>query len=185
MPTIGHIGPFAVMIFRNDHDPPHFHVFGAEFSAKFAIDVFELLSVKGRCAVETSVTSKRGDKTIKANYTRIGGLPARVCLPGRSGTDMLCEITDAVAHPDHTVTITWSDGARGVVDFAPFIARGELFATLEEPAFFVREMRVLDGGIGLAWPRELDFSADGLRRDAFPGEPHGEYDEPTGAPAGT
>ena len=53
---------------------------------------------------------------------------------------MLHEITHAVAHPDHTVTITWADGARGVVDFTQFIERGELFAALEEPGYFVREM---------------------------------------------
>jgi hypothetical protein len=32
MPTIGRIGSFDVIVFRNDHDPPHFHVFGGEFS---------------------------------------------------------------------------------------------------------------------------------------------------------
>jgi hypothetical protein len=48
MPTIGRIGSLEVMIFRNDHDPPHFHVFGAEFSAKFAIADCALLSSKGR-----------------------------------------------------------------------------------------------------------------------------------------
>ena len=44
MPAIGHIGAFDVMMFRNGHDPPHFHVFGAEFSAKFTIAECELLS---------------------------------------------------------------------------------------------------------------------------------------------
>jgi hypothetical protein len=48
MPTIGRIGSFDVMVFRNDHDPPHFHVFGGEFSAKFAIADCALLSSKGR-----------------------------------------------------------------------------------------------------------------------------------------
>ena len=48
MPTIGRIGALDVMIFRNDHDPPHFHVLGAEFSAKFAIADGVLLSSKGR-----------------------------------------------------------------------------------------------------------------------------------------
>ena len=48
MPTIGRIGAFDVMIFRNDHGPPHFHVFGGEFSAKFAIADCVLLSIKGR-----------------------------------------------------------------------------------------------------------------------------------------
>jgi hypothetical protein len=89
---------------------------------------------------------------------------------------MLYEITNAEAHPDHTVTITWADGARGVVDFMPFIERGELFAALQGPTYFVREMNILRGGMGLTWPNEVDFSADGLRHDAFPDEQIGEYD---------
>jgi hypothetical protein len=40
----------------------------------------------------------------------------------------------------------------------------------------MREMRILRGGIGLAWPQEVDFSADGLRYDAFPLEEADEYD---------
>jgi hypothetical protein len=32
----------------NNNPPPHFHVFGSEFSAKFAIADCELLSSKGR-----------------------------------------------------------------------------------------------------------------------------------------
>lgn len=87
---------------------------------------------------------------------------------------MLSRITNAVAHADHTVTITWSDGAQGVVDLTPFIARGGLFSALSDPDWFVGEMLVLPGGIGLTWPDELDFSADGLRREAFPQEETGE-----------
>ena len=91
---------------------------------------------------------------------------------------MLSRITNAAAHPDRTVAITWSDGAQATVDLTPFIARGGLFAALEDPTWFVREMRVLPGGIGLAWPDELDFSADGLRKDAFPHEETGEFNAP-------
>jgi hypothetical protein len=47
MPKIGRIGSLDVMIFRNDHPPPHFHVFGGDFSAKFAIANCALLSSKG------------------------------------------------------------------------------------------------------------------------------------------
>ncbi|MBV9491765.1 MAG: DUF2442 domain-containing protein [Verrucomicrobia bacterium] len=79
---------------------------------------------------------------------------------------MLHEITEAVAHPDHTVTITWSDGARAQISFAPYLAKGGVFEALKDPAYFVREMRVLPGGIGLTWPNEVDFSADGLRHSA-------------------
>jgi len=38
----------SVMVFRNDHPPPHFHVIGDDFSAKFVIDDLSLLSCKGR-----------------------------------------------------------------------------------------------------------------------------------------
>lgn len=48
MPTIGRIGSLEVMIFRNDHGLPHFHVIGGDFSAKFAIGDLALLSSKGR-----------------------------------------------------------------------------------------------------------------------------------------
>jgi len=81
---------------------------------------------------------------------------------------VLYEIIEAVAHPDHTVTITWSDGARGVVDFLPMIDRGGWFTPLRDPDYFVATMLLLPGGIGLTWPEEIDYSADGLRRDAFP-----------------
>ncbi|MSP00295.1 MAG: DUF2442 domain-containing protein [Acetobacteraceae bacterium] len=88
---------------------------------------------------------------------------------------MQYEITNAIAHPDHTVTITWTDGVHGIVDFSPYIPRGALFGALRGPGYFVREMSVLRGGIGLTWPNEVDFSADGLRRDAVPDEQAGAY----------
>lgn len=87
---------------------------------------------------------------------------------------MLHEITDAVAHSNHTVTVTWSDGVSSAVDLTPYIERGGLFAALQDPEYFVRNMTILRGGIGLAWPNEVDFSADGLRHDAFSKEPVGQ-----------
>lgn len=48
MPTIGRFDALDVMIFRNDHEPPHFHVVGPGFSGRFTIDGSELLSCKGK-----------------------------------------------------------------------------------------------------------------------------------------
>ena len=81
---------------------------------------------------------------------------------------MLHEIVDAVARLDHTVTITWSDGVCGVVDFLPIIDRGGWFTPLRDPDYFVSTMIMLPGGAGLTWPEEIDYSADGLRQAAFP-----------------
>ncbi|HEY0422603.1 MAG TPA: DUF2442 domain-containing protein [Rhodopila sp.] len=86
----------------------------------------------------------------------------------------LFEITAAVARPDHTVTITWSDGVSGVVDFLPIIDRGGWFTPLRDGDYFAATMIVLPEGQGLTWPEEIDYSADGLRRAVFPnGLPNG------------
>ena len=81
---------------------------------------------------------------------------------------MLYEIVEAIAQPDHTVTITWADGLRGVVDFLPVIDRGGWFTPLRDGDYFVATMQRLDGGAGLTWPEEIDYSADFLRKLAFP-----------------
>jgi hypothetical protein len=78
------------------------------------------------------------------------------------------EIAEAVAHADHTVSIVWSDGVRGSVDFLPIIDRGGWFTPLRDGDFFAAAMIVLSDGAGLTWPEEIDYSADFLRRMAFP-----------------
>ena len=80
----------------------------------------------------------------------------------------LFDIESAVAHPDHTVTITWSDGVTGTVDFLPVIDRGGWFTPLRDGDYFVSTMVVLPDGAGLTWPEEIDYSADFLRKEAFP-----------------
>ena len=80
----------------------------------------------------------------------------------------LFEITRAVAHPDHTVTIAWSDGVTGTVDFLPIIDRGGWFTPLRDEDYFAATMIVLPGGTGVTWPEEVDYTADFLRNVAFP-----------------
>ena len=81
---------------------------------------------------------------------------------------VLYEIANATAHPDHTVTITWSNGIRGVVDLLPIIDRGGWFTPLRDPGYFVATMILLPSGAGLTWPEDIDYSAGGLRQEAFP-----------------
>jgi hypothetical protein len=78
------------------------------------------------------------------------------------------DITEAVADPDHRVTILWSDGVGGVVDFLPIIDRGGWFTPLRDGDYFAATMVLLPGGAGLTWPEEIDYSADFLRQVAFP-----------------
>jgi hypothetical protein len=88
---------------------------------------------------------------------------------------MLYRIADAVARPDHTVTVTWSDGITADVDMSPVIAKGNVFAPMADPVWFVANMRVATDRLGLEWPYRVDFSADALRFRAFPGEDEAEF----------
>ncbi len=88
---------------------------------------------------------------------------------------MLYRITDAVAHPNHTLTVTWSDGVSAVVDMSPVIAQGDVFAPMRDADYFVGKMRIATDGLGLEWPNRVDFSADGLRFRAFPDEEDAEF----------
>ena len=80
---------------------------------------------------------------------------------------MLYRINNAVAHQDHTVTITWSDGVTATVDLSPVISKGNVFAPLSDGVYFVEKMRIAQDRLGLEWPNRVDFSADGLRFRAF------------------
>jgi hypothetical protein len=88
---------------------------------------------------------------------------------------MLYRIAQAIAHPNHTLTVTWSDGVSAIVDLSPVIAKGNVFAPLQDAAYFVGKMRVATDRLGLEWPNHVDFSADGLRFRAFPDEAEEEF----------
>jgi hypothetical protein len=88
---------------------------------------------------------------------------------------MLYRINNAAAHPNLTVTVTWSDGVTAVVDLTPVIAKGSVFAPMRDPARFVGNMAIAADRLGLEWPNRVDLSADGLRFRAFPDEADAEF----------
>ncbi len=88
---------------------------------------------------------------------------------------MLYRIAKAVAHANHTVTVTWSDGITADVDLSSVVAKGNVFAPMRDPDYFVDEMRIAADRLGLEWPDRVDFSADGLRFRAFPDEADAEF----------
>jgi hypothetical protein len=98
---------------------------------------------------------------------------------------MLYRINSATAHPDQSVTVTWSDGVTARVDLAPVIAKGNVFEPLQDAEFFVNKMHVDADRLGLEWPNRVDLSADGLRFRAFPEEETAEFEaaQPAVSPA--
>jgi hypothetical protein len=47
VPTIAEIDGTRIMMFPFDHDPPHIHVFAADFRAKLAISDARVLETRG------------------------------------------------------------------------------------------------------------------------------------------
>ena len=46
-PTLYKVGNLRVVVYPKDHNPPHVHVIGPEGEAKFELESFECISVKG------------------------------------------------------------------------------------------------------------------------------------------
>ena len=64
--------------------------------------------------------------------------------------------------------LVFLDGYEGVVDLRPLIAEGKVFAWLQSPVHF-EQVRLDEYGHSISWLNadgyEIDFGADGLRRD--------------------
>jgi hypothetical protein len=48
MPTIAVVDGILIILYFNDHAPPHFHARGAEFHARIRIDDGSILDTEGR-----------------------------------------------------------------------------------------------------------------------------------------
>ena len=86
---------------------------------------------------------------------------------------MLRSIQSAEPLPKSRIRLVWGDGAESVVDLAPVLAKGGVFAFLREPAAF-EALAVGPRGRTLVWrdPEgdEIDLCADALWRLAHQGE---------------
>ena len=48
MPTVAIVRGVLILLYANDHPPPHFHVEGADFSARIAIEDGSIIDQIGR-----------------------------------------------------------------------------------------------------------------------------------------
>ena len=82
---------------------------------------------------------------------------------------MIHDIVSAAYQGNYRIEVTFDDGERGIVDFAPYLKRGGVFKRFRDLTFF-REFRV-DEELGtLTWGDEIDVAPETL------------YAEATGAP---
>jgi hypothetical protein len=48
MPVVATVAGIAIQFFYDDHEPPHFHLRAADFTAKVALADFSVIEVQGR-----------------------------------------------------------------------------------------------------------------------------------------
>ena len=74
---------------------------------------------------------------------------------------MLHDVISASYREDYRIELTFDDGQRGVVDFAPYLKRGGIFSRFHDLSFF-RAFRV-DEELGtLTWNDEIDVAPETL-----------------------
>ena len=74
---------------------------------------------------------------------------------------MLHKIRRAIAKADYSVKIHWEDGSHSEVSFADLVGRG-VCRPMKDSGYFIKKMTIADDGYALAWPNEVEFSADSL-----------------------
>jgi hypothetical protein len=62
------------------------------------------------------------------------------------------------------VKLVWEDGRVDDVDISGVIYRNKVFASLRDNPKLFRSVKGVDRGLGIAWTKEMDYSAQSLRR---------------------
>lgn len=74
------------------------------------------------------------------------------------------ESVSAVRGQPCWLRLVWDDGRADTVDLSGVIYRYAVFAALRDNPRLFRSVRRIDRGYGIAWSRQMDYSAQSLRR---------------------
>jgi hypothetical protein len=84
-------------------------------------------------------------------------------------------ITQAQANPDFSVDLRFEDGQQARVDLSEVVQSAAIAAPFRDPARFVRDLTIGEGGDVLRWSDQFELHADSLRYRAFPDELTRDY----------
>jgi hypothetical protein len=79
-------------------------------------------------------------------------------------------ITHVGANPDFSIDLRFEDGRQARVDLSEVVHSAAVAAPFRDPARFVRELAIVEGGDVLRWSDQFELHADSLRYRAFPDE---------------
>ena len=89
-------------------------------------------------------------------------------------------ITRAQANPDFSVDLQFADGRQARVHLAELVQSAQIARSIRDPARFMNDMTLAEGGDVLRWSEQFELHADSLRYRAFSGEFAQDYGLKTG-----
>ena len=84
---------------------------------------------------------------------------------------MIHDIVSAAYQGNYRIEVTFDDGGRGIVDFAPYLKRGGVFSRFRDQTFF-RDFHVNKELGTLTWGDEIDVAPETLYAEAKIGRAH-------------
>jgi Protein of unknown function (DUF2442) len=76
-------------------------------------------------------------------------------------------ITHAQANSDFSVDLWFEDGRQSRVDLSEVVQSAAVAGPFRDPARFVLELTIVEGGDVLRWSNQFELHADSLRYRAF------------------
>ena len=151
MPNVFRVGNFRLVIFPNDHEPPHAHAIGPDWDIKIALGNGEEIKPRNSGRLGENYMAEWIDKEIAANKKK-------AMARGRADRKDFPHATAAAYSPEHDlIVIDLENGSKFA--FPPRIAQGLEHATPEQ----LGEIEVTPGGYGLLWPKiDAALSVRGL-----------------------
>jgi len=153
MPTIAIVDGVKILMFYNDHSPPHFH------------------AVLGDDEMLVSILGTRQSGCIGVELDQ---MPRRAAAGKDLSVPKMLHNVIAAASADpatHEVTLVWANGETTVNRFGHLVGKG-VFTALADNAVFAR-VGIGERGRSLEWPGDIDFCADALWFDAHPADAPG------------
>ena len=84
-------------------------------------------------------------------------------------------IIQAQANTDFSLDLRFEDGREALVSLSDLVESAPIAAPFRDPARFVGELTIAEGGDVLRWSDQFELHADSLRYRAFPDELRQDY----------
>ena len=160
VPTIITINGVKIMIFADDHNPPHFH---ARFGERVALVRIADLAVIGRFIAQGKTARGHG---LGGDEPGRAGRPLGETHRRRTMTRRIAQVTADCE--SLTLALVWANRTRTVYDMRPLIDGKAVFAPLRHAEVFAKA-QVIEDGLGVGWPgTDADCAADKLWYAARP-----------------